>query len=206
MYSHVSFFECLKRSSFAFLVRSALLSHMKLLKHLFAWSDCLKDNALFMHAASQLLNAPGLQTQGVSASGVRGYPANLLLHDKQAQQQASAPQSAHHYYHNLPDSVKYQPQITELGGPQADDLHSLPDFAGNSMGGGVMQKVSPQATSQTANFSRFNILPYPAAVSLLHQCIPLLVHLSSACTAVPVHRCLYARVVVTNSTLCSGRQ
>ncbi|KAL0055867.1 hypothetical protein WJX82_005206 [Trebouxia sp. C0006] len=106
---------------------------------------------------------PDSQTQGVSASGVRGYPANLLLHDKQAQQQASAPQSAHHYYHNLPDSVKYQPQITELGGPQADDLHSLPDFAGNSMGGGVMQKVSPQATSQTANFSRFNHSALPSS-------------------------------------------
>ena len=100
--------------------------------------------------------ASGLQTQGVSASGVRGYPANLLLHDRQAQRQASAPQSAHHYHHDLPDSFKYQPQVTELSSPQVDDMHSLPDAAGNSMGGGVMQKVSPQAISQTANFSRFN--------------------------------------------------
>ncbi len=147
-----------------------------------------------MHAASQLLNAPGLQTQGVSASGVRGYPANLLLHDKQAQQQASAPQSAHHYYHNLPDSVKYQPQITELGGPQADDLHSLPDFAGNSMGGGVMQKVSPQATSQTANFSRFNhsALPSsrkPPAPMHTPTCTPQQCLYSRACAQVPVCSC-----------------
>jgi len=107
--------------------------------------------------------ASGLQTQGVSASGIRVYPANLLLHDRQAQQQASAPQSTHHYHHDLPDSVKYQPKITDLSGPQVDDMHSLPDFAGNSMGGGVMQKVSPQAISQTANFSRFNHSALPSS-------------------------------------------
>lgn len=151
--------------------------------------------------------ASGLQTQGVSASGLRGYPANLLLHDRQAQQQAPTPHSTHHYRQNLPDSVKYQPQITELGGPQADDMHSLPDIAGDSMGGGVMQKVSPQATSQTSNFSRFNHFTLPSSrkpPAPMHTCTckPCQCLYSCACIAVPVQRCLYDdHVGTTNSTI-----
>ncbi|DBB06327.1 TPA: Sec63 [Trebouxia sp. C0004] len=99
---------------------------------------------------------PPDQTRGVSVSGVEGNPANLLLHDRQAQQQASGPQSTHHYHRDLLDSPQYQLQITELSGSHVDHMHSLPAFAGNSMGVGAMQKVSPQAISQTASFSRFN--------------------------------------------------
>ena len=135
--------------------------------------------------------ASGLQTQGVSASGVIVCPANLFLHDRHSQQQASAPQSTHHHHQDLPDSVKYQPQITELSGPQVDDMHSLPDFAGSSVGGGVMQKISPQPISQTANSSRFNHSAQPSsrkpsAPMHTRACTPQRCLYSGACRAVPV--------------------
>ena len=141
-------------------------------------------------------HASGLQTQGVSASGLRGYPANLLLHDRQAQQQASAPQSTQHYHYDLPDSVKYQPQITGLSGPQVDDMHSLPGVAGNSMGGRVRQKGSPQATSQTAIDSRFKHSALPSSrkpSAPIIACILILVSLI----------CAWWNPVVVTQTACS---
>ena len=104
-----------------------------------------------------------LQAQGMATNAVRTHPANLPVQSQQAQQQSSSQLSAiQHQY--APDLVNHQAQMTQPESLGPVGGHTQPNLTGSSVcQSELKQSVSPPVSSQTANFSRFNLSAMPSS-------------------------------------------
>lgn len=100
---------------------------------------------------------PIVQVHGVPASAASSYPPTGLLYG-QTHQYGPGVLPTH-----LDQSVSHQLSATEHMSYDAMDSQSRPGDTCDSMPAGPMQKLSPPVSSQTADFSRFNLSALPSS-------------------------------------------
>lgn len=106
---------------------------------------------------------PAVQAQGMSTIAARTYSADLLVQNQQAQQQPSSQHSAiqHQYAPDL--AVSNQAQMTQSGSLGPAGRTDMPNLMGSSTQTELKQSVSPPVSSQTTDFSRFNLSAMPSS-------------------------------------------